>query len=214
MSALMAFFSDHLGVLLVGAVALFLVATWGGVGRLRKTWRQEPRRRGALAGAVISLLIAGGGLILTGQGLVKLGPGLWRQGRMVGQPAPTLGFTRLVDGGADTLEAQRGKVVLVNFWATWCPPCREEMPDLDRLQQAYAERGLLVLQISDEDDETIRSYLELNPMSTLHGRVDEILWPAPGRPATFVVDRQGVVRRAMLGGRTFEQFEREVKRYL
>ncbi|HEX4953937.1 MAG TPA: redoxin domain-containing protein [Thermoanaerobaculia bacterium] len=214
MSALTAFLSDHLGKVLLLAFVLFGVVSWRWGVRFRRALRQTPRRRGALAGIALCLVVALAGFVLVGRGLMKLGPGLWQQGRMIGEPAPALAFTRLPDGGTATLEGQRGKVVLLNFWATWCPPCREEMPDLDRLQQAYGGQGLVVLQISDEDGETIRRYLEQHPMSTLHGRVDELPWPAPGRPTSFVVDRDGKVRRSFVGGRTYLQFEREIKPYL
>ncbi|BAS27267.1 TlpA family protein disulfide reductase [Limnochorda pilosa] len=76
-----------------------------------------------------------------------------------GYPAPDLTL-ELLDGGTFTLSANRGKVVLVNFWATWCPPCREEMPELERLHREEAGRVLVVGVDAMEDPETVRRFIE------------------------------------------------------
>ena len=104
--------------------------------------------------------------------------------------------------------------MLVNLWATWCPPCRHELPDLDELQQTYGEQGLVVLQISDEPREVLQEFLAASPMSTEHGFVAEMPLPEAGRPTTFVIDREGVVRRVILGPRSLEQFAAEIARHL
>ena len=109
------------------------------------------------------------------------------------------------------LQDLKGEVVVVNWWATWCPPCIDEMPALDRLQQTYGDQGLRVLHLSDEDDATLLEYLAENPMSTTHGRLDRFPWPAAGRPSTYVVDREGVVRHSALGSRSYKQFEKMIK---
>ena len=62
-------------------------------------------------------------------------------------------------GKAWTLKDLRGKVVLVNFWATWCPPCRKEMPDLETLNQRFGSQGLVILGISDEDAATVSPFI-------------------------------------------------------
>ena len=64
-----------------------------------------------------------------------------------------------LEGKTWTLQGQHGKVVLVNFWATWCPPCRKEMPDLEELYQEFQGQGLVVLAISDEDKNKVRAFL-------------------------------------------------------
>ena len=140
--------------------------------------------------------------------------------KMIDQPAPELSWQPIVLAsveGAETkmpalssappeLSDLKGKVVMVNLWATWCPPCRHEMPDLDRLQQDYGDRGFQVVHLSDEDEHTLLKYLEANPMSTRHGRVDRFNWPDGGRPTTYLIDREGVVRDAILGARTYDHF--------
>src|SRR5215510_4053262 len=73
---------------------------------------------------------------------------------VIGQSLP--GFSLENDGGrAVRLADLRGKVVVVNFWATWCPPCIEEMPSLDRFARTYAPRGVEVVAISVDDDEKL-----------------------------------------------------------
>ncbi len=120
-----------------------------------------------------------------------MGPGLIRQHRLIGRPAPELRFNRVSDGAQATLAEHRGKVVLVNLWATWCPPCRHELPELDRLQRSYRDRGLVVLLISDEPREVLAEFLATSPMSTEHGFAAELPLPEAGRPTTFVIDRAG-----------------------
>ena len=88
------------------------------------------------------------------------------------------------------------------------------MPDLDRLQKEYGERGLRIVNISDEDEDTILKYLAENPMSTTHGRVEAFPWPNAGRPTTYLLDRQGIVRKSALGAREYEVFEDMIKAYL
>ena len=88
------------------------------------------------------------------------------------------------------------------------------MADLDRLQDTYANDGLVVLHLSDEDRETLLTWLETQPSSTLHAYAQPIPLPESGRPTTYVVDREGVLQRVLLGQRSYEQFETEIKRIL
>ncbi len=104
--------------------------------------------------------------------------------------------------------------MLLNFWATWCPPCREEMPDLEELQQSHGDRGLVVVHVSDESREVLAGYLEESPMSTLHGYAENLQWPVFGRPTTYVVDRDGILRRILNGSRSYAAFARQVEPHL
>ena len=83
-----------------------------------------------------------------------------------------------------------GRVVLVNFWATWCPPCRKEMPDLDALYQKFKDRGLIVLAISDEDAAKVRSYIQEHkvsyPILLDPGRQVNEAFQIEGIPKSFV----------------------------
>ena len=105
----------------------------------------------------------------------------------------------------------RGKVVLLNFWATWCPPCVKEMPDLEALYKKYEKKGLVVLSLSDENEATVRHYLEQRsydyPIATdPTGRWNKA-FEVDGIPKTFVYDREGKLVTQSIDMRTRGQFE-------
>lgn len=210
-------FAEHVGLVLTGgavlaAVALALGVSWAW--RLRRRLKQDGQGWLALIGALALGAVGALGLLVTGGGLAAMGPGMVAHRAMLGKPAPPFEYRKLSDDTPAHVADHLGSVVLVNLWATWCPPCIEELPALDRLQQEYRDRGLVVLQVSDEERATLSAFLELHPMGTSHGYVDELPWPEAGRPTTFLVDRQGHVRRVILGSRTFEKFEQLVTGYL
>lgn len=209
--------SQNVPIFLIGGLLLTAVlAVLAGRSALRGYRRArggEGSWRGVVPAAAV-LVLAGLGLLYFGSGAVIMGPGLVEQHRLVGSPAPDLPYGRVGDGVEASLGDHRGKVLLVNLWATWCPPCRHELPELDRLQGAYEDRGLVVLHISDEPRELLREFLATSPTSATHGFAAELPLPEAGRPTTFVIDRGGVVRSVILGARTFQQFEAEIRRYL
>ncbi len=136
-------------------------------------------------------------------------------------PAEPFPFRRVDDGVRSSLDSLKGKVVLANFWATWCGPCLTEIPELNRLQQKYADRGLVVLSISDEDPATLTAFDESFGLETLSVQVPPgQRLPAPFttafevRPTSFVIDREGRVRRFVLGARSYENFERMIAPHL
>lgn len=113
-------------------------------------------------------------------------------------------------GKTYTLSALRGKVVLVNFWATWCPPCRVEMPALDRIYQRFQSQGLVVLSITDEKPSTVSAFLgraEYHP-PVLIDAGDKVhnLFHVQGIPHTFVFDRKGKLVGQAIDERTEQQF--------
>ncbi len=109
-----------------------------------------------------------------------------------------------------TLKQLRGSVVLVNFWATWCPPCRKEMPDLEALYQRFEDRGLVVLAISDEDADKVRPFLAERkityPVLLDPGRKVNDLFRVEGIPKSFVYDRDGKLVAQAIDMRTRGQF--------
>jgi peroxiredoxin len=109
-----------------------------------------------------------------------------------------------------TLSELRGKIVLVNFWATWCPPCRAEMPDLDAIYTHFQSQGLVVLSISDEDAFKVASYIgptRYHPPVLLDtgGKVAK-QFHIDGIPKTFVFDRDGKLVAQSIDMRTQHQF--------
>ena len=133
------------------------------------------------------------------------------------RPVADFSFNLIEDDAIVDLSDYRGEVVLLNFWATWCAPCLDEMPDLNRLQDDYADQGLRVITLSDEVPEMIR-YFEANQIDlrTVSGYVEGDDLPMPfnrmqeARPMTFVIGRDGVLRATLLGARSYEQFEQLV----
>ena len=108
----------------------------------------------------------------------------------------------------------RGKVVLINFWATWCPPCRKELPSMERLWQQFSKEDFMVLAINvGEDADTIFAFTgTLEPalgFPLLLDRDSAVLkaWPVRGLPTTFVLDREGRVVYRAVGGREFDNPE-------
>jgi peroxiredoxin len=115
-----------------------------------------------------------------------------------------------LQGNNWTLHDLRGKVVLVNFWATWCPPCRKEMPDLDALYQKFKDQGLVVLAISDEDATKVRPFLTERPVNYPilldPGRKVNDAFHVDGIPKSFVYDREGKLVAQSIDMRTQKQF--------
>jgi peroxiredoxin len=113
-------------------------------------------------------------------------------------------------GAEWSLESLRGKVVLVNFWATWCPPCRKEMPDMEALYQRFAARGLVVLAISDEDAATVQKFLDQQkftyPILLDPGRKVNALFGVEGIPKSFLYGRDGKLAAEAIDRRTEGQF--------
>jgi peroxiredoxin len=109
-----------------------------------------------------------------------------------------------------TLKELGGKVVLVNFWATWCPPCRKEMPDLDALYKRFKDQGLVILAISDEDAGKVRLFVAQQkityPILLDPGRKVNQLFQIEGIPKSFVYDRTGRLVTQSIDMRTRKQF--------
>lgn len=113
-------------------------------------------------------------------------------------------------GKSWTLRDLRGKVVLVNFWATWCPPCRKEIPDLIALYQQFQNQGLVILGISDESAEKVGPFAAakkvnypvlLDPDSKIHK-----MYMVNGIPKSFIYNREGKLVTESIDMRTRQQF--------
>jgi peroxiredoxin len=115
-----------------------------------------------------------------------------------------------LQGKTWTLQALRGKVVLVNFWATWCQPCRKEMPDLDALYQRFKDQGFVILGISDEEAGKVKQLLAERsvayPILLDPGRKVNELFRIDGIPKSFLYDRNGKMVSSAIDMRTQGQF--------
>jgi peroxiredoxin len=122
---------------------------------------------------------------------------------LVGKKAP--GFTlKDLDNREVSLASLKGKVVLINFWATWCPPCKAEMPSLNMLYSEYKDRGFMVLAISmDRKEQEVIEYLKKNTFSfkvLLDPKMNATRYYGVfSLPTSFLIDRNGVIVKRYLG---------------
>jgi len=120
----------------------------------------------------------------------------------IGSNAPD--FTLQDSDHIVTLSQFRGQVVLLNFWATWCPPCVEETPSMVQMQTRLKDKGVVVLAVSiDDDDAAYHKFLKDYSVNMVTVR-DEAkktatLYGTFGWPETYVIDRNGVIRRKFIG---------------
>jgi peroxiredoxin len=127
------------------------------------------------------------------------------------------GFTLTgLDGKRYTLADLKGRVVMLNFWATWCPPCRKEMPDMEKLSIELESKGLTILAVSNEDRETVERFLAKTPYSfpvllDPGGKV-HATFQANAIPKTFIFDREGRLAAQAIDMRTESQFRELLKR--
>ncbi|MGA9533775.1 MAG: TlpA disulfide reductase family protein [Anaerolineales bacterium] len=120
--------------------------------------------------------------------------------------APEFSLDQL-NGTARGLSVLRGQVVIINFWASWCPPCRAEMPDLQQTYEAYQDQGLEILAVnatSQDSEAAARAFAEEYQLSfpillDRSGLVSN-LYQTRALPSTFFIDRQGVIQKVIVGG--------------
>lgn len=129
---------------------------------------------------------------------------------------PDISFRRVDDDTIHHLHEFEGKVVVLNLWATWCPPCLKEMPTLDQLQSSYKDRGLVVITLSDEPRERLQAYFERHSLELLSGYTSSFEWLKIKnfRPLTLFIDRNGVLRQHVFGELSYANFESIIQPFL
>ena len=137
-------------------------------------------------------------------------------GQSIAQQAPLLKL-KSIEGRAFSLSDYKGKIVLLNFWATWCPPCRAEMPDLIKMQRDYGARGLQIIGITyppetlGEARRFVRK-LRVNYPIVLGTKETKALFDeSETLPVTIVIDREGKIVERIEGILLAEEFEQKIK---
>lgn len=165
---------------------------------------RNPRRWAAVLALVF--VIGAGWTLLARVPTAVTAAGAFRASPREGFLAPDFTLDTL-DGGQVTLADLRGKVVVVNLWASWCPPCRAEMPAIERVYQTYQSRGVVVLGVNTtyQDNES-----QAHAFVEQYGLTFSILLDRTGKvsrryllralPTSFFVDRRGVIRSVVVGG--------------
>ena len=137
---------------------------------------------------------------------------------LVGRPAPPFSLVDLHGAKVD-LARYRGKVVLLNFWATWCAPCRLEMPRFMQWQKEYGAQGLQVIGVSiDDSAPPARQFVDKMrvsyPVVMGNARLGERYGGVLGVPVTFLIDRAGIVRARLDGEEHLDAEELQVRKLL
>jgi peroxiredoxin len=207
---------------IIGLIALPLsVVRIGGALGLGGLWlgaRHLARRRGARRRAWLGVALSTTAVVMTGLlmyvQITLLQGAHAAMARWEGVASPAFAVTTL-DGMAVDSTKLRGKRVLLDFWATWCTPCRLQMAALERLSRDKKRDDIVLLGISDEDVATIRNFLAKNPVGYPIVSVEQGGLPAPysqvvAVPAAYVIDRNGIIQFGRVGVLTSEELERLV----
>lgn len=139
----------------------------------------------------------------------------------VGSPAPDFTLPTL-DGGTASLAQFHGQPVLINFWASWCPPCRLEMPDLVRVYETHQSEGFVLLGVNltyQDSLPAVQAFVEEFNMAfpvllDQSGEVTDNLYQLIGLPMSVFVNREGLITRQHIGAMTSEQIEQFVAEIL
>lgn len=159
---------------------------------------QAPARR---AGRTIQLVIFVGAIIIVVLLFAFLGSDA--DGAAIGEPAPT--FTvRTINGEEIDTADMRGRVLVINFFGTWCDPCRAEAPTLQRLWEEYQDQGVLFLAVAYHDVdakvlEFLREFGITFPMANSSTDIGGRLFGVTGVPETYVIDQEGILRYKRIG---------------
>jgi len=128
----------------------------------------------------------------------------WEADELIGNKAPDFTLPDL-DGIEVSLKQFRGKTILLNFWATWCPPCKAEMPSMNILKHIFKDKGLVILAVSsDRSKKQVKRFLKKTPVNftILHDPKNKIsrIYKVFALPTSLIINRDGIIVKKVLGG--------------
>lgn len=134
----------------------------------------------------------------------------------VGKPAPSVSLQTL-DGKDFTLDSLKGQVVVLSFWASWCRPCRGEMPELEDVYNSFKNKGVTVVGVNvDRKPEAAQAFLRAHPVTfPIVMDPDSLLlgkFEVTSMPTSFVIDRKGIVRKKTVGYRP--EYIEELRKFI
>ena len=166
--------------------------------------------------AVTWLAACTGGGAGAAEGSGAVAPGGGAKHELVNNPAPVFAAESVNGKGKVDLTAWKGKVVLVDFWATWCEPCKKSFPKLEDLRVKYESAGFAIVAVSEDDEGNA-----IPGFGATHGAKFHLVWDKdksiagkwhpPTMPSSFIVDKKGVVRFVHLGYHEGEEKEIETE---
>lgn len=199
-------------LILILRIALLLLVghqLWSILARAHRQGHLLPRNARQwrmLGGDAITLLIAGYALLTLQRNYQE------PMDRMAAVSPEAIRSVRFLDartGHSRSLSEWKGRWVILNIWATWCPPCRREMPELDRVQADAGPAGTAVIALSDEDPAIVRTYLQEHPMQLAIGTLTEMpgdLAAIGTRPVSMLISPDGRVVERVVGARGYGFF--------
>ena len=135
----------------------------------------------------------------------------------VGEKAPDFSLKDL-DGKTISFSDFKGKVIILDFFASWCPPCRQEIPDFIELQKSYGQKGFSVVGVSQTDIDYTKNFADkmgINyPLLIGDEKTGALYGPIRFLPTTFVIDKDSKVRKIYVGYKPKEAFESDIKELL
>lgn len=172
--------------------------------------------------AIVSVAACGPGGGGEGAGAqTPAGGGSGEKHELLDNPAPAFSAETVNGKGTVSVDPSGGKVTLVDFWATWCEPCKKSFPKLEELRVKYEASGFQIIAVSEDDEDT-----GIKQFGETHGAKFPLVWDKdksiagkykpPNMPSSFIIDKKGIVRHVHLGYHDGEekQIEQEVKSLL
>lgn len=207
-----AFFEAYGNLVLLPLIALVFLSDYL---VKRKHWKKVQIKWAFRTVLFIVNIVLGSVLYMINFPLKPMVSSLAKVQRSIGSHLDAFVFTTLNDKQIHSLADYQGKVVVLNFWATYCPPCLEEFPDLKTLEKIYSGR-IEVIALSDEDPDLITHKLPQMNSPSIIGYYSNEKWMnlESFRPVTIILDKDGIIREYKFGRNSLEEFRQMVDVHL